>query len=243
MDWRILSSTFLLIFLAELGDKTQLAALASAAGSRSTWSVFVGACLALLLSTVLAVALGSAAKLYLPVRVIQVAAGALFLLFGTLCLWQALRGSSVSIAMGHSPGLARIALRAAEQFEAAASVRYLDLAATAENATLKQLLTDLALEDRAHLSHVQALATAHGTTLLTAQRPAAVNLLPPRPQELHAADYAALQAAIAHEQATASFYEALAGATAVPSLREHLMQLGREDALHAQRLREWLAAA
>ncbi len=35
MDWRILATTFGLIFLAELGDKTQLAAMAMAAESKA----------------------------------------------------------------------------------------------------------------------------------------------------------------------------------------------------------------
>ncbi len=56
MDVRITLSAFAAVFLAELGDKTQLAALALATGERSKVSVFVGASLALIASTALAVA-------------------------------------------------------------------------------------------------------------------------------------------------------------------------------------------
>ena len=58
MDWRVLASTFGLIFLAELGDKTQLAAIAMSAESRSPIAVFVGAVLALALVTLIGVAVG-----------------------------------------------------------------------------------------------------------------------------------------------------------------------------------------
>ena len=47
MDWKLLTSTFALIFLAELGDKTQLATLSLAASGRSRFMVFLGAASAL----------------------------------------------------------------------------------------------------------------------------------------------------------------------------------------------------
>jgi len=47
MDWRVLLTTFGVIFLAEMGDKTQLAAMTMSAQSKRPWAVFIGASLAL----------------------------------------------------------------------------------------------------------------------------------------------------------------------------------------------------
>ena len=47
MDLRVLLTTFGVIFLAEMGDKTQLAAMTMAADSKKPWAVFIGASLAL----------------------------------------------------------------------------------------------------------------------------------------------------------------------------------------------------
>jgi putative Ca2+/H+ antiporter (TMEM165/GDT1 family) len=51
--WAIFGSTFLTIFLAEMGDKTQLATLLMTAQSRSPWVVFAGAALALAATSIL----------------------------------------------------------------------------------------------------------------------------------------------------------------------------------------------
>lgn len=91
MDWKLLTSTFFLIFLAELGDKTQLAALAATAGCRSPMSVFAGAASALVLSTLLAVVFGSAISRFVPETVLKASAGVLFLVFGTILLYGAWR--------------------------------------------------------------------------------------------------------------------------------------------------------
>ena len=48
MDWRVLLATFGTIFLAEMGDKTQLAAMTMAAQTKRPWTVFAGASLALI---------------------------------------------------------------------------------------------------------------------------------------------------------------------------------------------------
>lgn len=49
MDWRLLGTTFVAIFVAELGDKTQLATFSLASETRSRLSVFLGAALFIVL--------------------------------------------------------------------------------------------------------------------------------------------------------------------------------------------------
>src|SRR3712207_9341392 len=66
MDWRVLLATFGTIFLAEMGDKTQLAAMTMAAETRRPWAVFVGASLALACVSALGVLVGGTLGHYLP---------------------------------------------------------------------------------------------------------------------------------------------------------------------------------
>jgi putative Ca2+/H+ antiporter (TMEM165/GDT1 family) len=86
VDWRILASTFGLIFLAELGDKTQLAAIALSAESKAPLAVFLGAVLALALVTLIGVAIGGTLTRVIPARYIRMAAGGLFVIIGILML-------------------------------------------------------------------------------------------------------------------------------------------------------------
>ena len=59
MDLRVLLTTFGVIFLAEMGDKTQLAAMTMAAQTKRPWAVFIGASLALASVSALGVVVGS----------------------------------------------------------------------------------------------------------------------------------------------------------------------------------------
>jgi len=86
MDWRIAATTFGLIFLAELGDKTQLAAIAMSAESKSPLAVFGGAVLALALVTLIGVAVGGTLTRFIPAPYIRKGAGALFILVGAFML-------------------------------------------------------------------------------------------------------------------------------------------------------------
>lgn len=56
--WAVFSSTFITIFLAEMGDKTQLVTLLMSAESQSPWIVFIGAALALISTSLLGVLIG-----------------------------------------------------------------------------------------------------------------------------------------------------------------------------------------
>jgi putative Ca2+/H+ antiporter (TMEM165/GDT1 family) len=82
MDFKVLLTTFGMIFLAELGDKTQLATFAFASESKSRLAVFLGAAGALLLTSLLAVVFGSAASRLIPTSYIKIGAGFLFILLG-----------------------------------------------------------------------------------------------------------------------------------------------------------------
>jgi Ca2+/H+ antiporter, TMEM165/GDT1 family len=86
MDWNPFASTFAAIFLAELGDRTQLATLSLAAGSSSRWIAFAGAALALVATAGLAVMLGDGLTQLVPAFRIRRGAGVPFLLPGILFL-------------------------------------------------------------------------------------------------------------------------------------------------------------
>ena len=86
MDLKTLASTFAVVFLAELGDKTQLATLALASSGRSKVSVLVGAAAALVLTSVLAVLVGEALGRAVPGIWLRRGSGVLMMLLGGLLL-------------------------------------------------------------------------------------------------------------------------------------------------------------
>ena len=87
MDWRVLLTTFGVIFLAEMGDKTQLAAMTMAAEKKRPWEVFIAASLALTAVSAIGIIVGSALGQYLPLEWIKRVAGAAFIVIGLLVLW------------------------------------------------------------------------------------------------------------------------------------------------------------
>jgi Ca2+/H+ antiporter, TMEM165/GDT1 family len=86
MDYRLLASTFVAVFVAELGDKTQLATLFLAAGGQSRWVVFLGSSLALVACSALAVLLGEGVTRVISPLWLRRASGVLFIALGVLAL-------------------------------------------------------------------------------------------------------------------------------------------------------------
>jgi len=86
MDWRVMLTTFSVIFLAEMGDKTQLAAMTLAAEKKRPWAVFLGATLALAAVSAIGILVGSALGNYLPITWIKRIAGIAFIVIGLLVL-------------------------------------------------------------------------------------------------------------------------------------------------------------
>ena len=87
MDLKLLLSTFGVVFLAELGDKTQLAVLGMAAGGKSKAVVFAGAALALVAASGLAVLVGDGLSRVIRPVWLERFAGVLFLVLGAFYLY------------------------------------------------------------------------------------------------------------------------------------------------------------
>lgn len=94
MDWKLFATAFTTVFVAELGDKTQLAALGLAAGSRGRLVVFIGASLALVCTTGLAVLAADAITRVVHPLVLRRAAAVLFIALGLWSLWQTRAGAA-----------------------------------------------------------------------------------------------------------------------------------------------------
>jgi len=94
MDWKTFGLVFGTVFMAELGDKTQLATLLFAArGDHARLTVFLGAAAALVVAAAIGVLAGSLLSNYVNPRHLQVVAGAGFILIGAWTLWQAVGGN------------------------------------------------------------------------------------------------------------------------------------------------------
>ena len=88
-------ATVIAFFLAEMGDKTQVATMVLAAKSSLLWPVVLGTTLGMLLANVPVVLLGSRFAARLPLKAARMAAAVLFL---ALAAWVAVRGVSADTA-------------------------------------------------------------------------------------------------------------------------------------------------
>lgn len=87
MDIKFMLTTFGLVFLAELGDKTQLATFCLSADCETTkLSVFIGSAAALVLSSLLAVLFGDAISRVIQPSYIRIGAGLFFVVVGVWML-------------------------------------------------------------------------------------------------------------------------------------------------------------
>ncbi len=256
MDWwKLFGGTFVLIFLAELGDKTQLAAMAKTAdspdNSMAKWVVFAGASFALVASTFIAVFLGHILKAVVPdERYIKIAAAALFLIFGFSILYETLSSfrtpeagaaesaAAAAVSGGEHSLAGDLALGAALNFESAAMQRY-QRAAEGASPKLAGLLRELAAEEEEHLRFLRNLpAEQKGDEVWESRISPAGTGISGRQPGLPEDDAAVVAALVGNEEATAAFYRELADRTLIPSVRGVLSRLAGEEDDHAKRLRD-----
>ena len=94
MDMKLLVTTFWMVFLAELGDKTQLAMIClSADCSHSKLTVFLGSASALVLGSLVSVMFGETISRMIPPAYIKIGAGIFFLGAGIWSIYSAVRNT------------------------------------------------------------------------------------------------------------------------------------------------------
>lgn len=88
LNWQVLSLAFTTLFIAEMGDKTQLAVFTLVTESKAPLAVFVGASLALALVTLIGVLFGGLVTKLVPAQYLKIGAGLLFVGIGLYTLWE-----------------------------------------------------------------------------------------------------------------------------------------------------------
>lgn len=89
-ELEVFTSTFITIFLAELGDKTQITTLLMSAESQAPWVVFAGAGAALVLTSLLGTLVGRWLASRIAPRTLEVSAGVLLLVIAAMLCWDIL---------------------------------------------------------------------------------------------------------------------------------------------------------
>lgn len=244
MNWPLFFSTFMLIFLAELGDKTQLAVMSQSATASSRWTVFAAGALALTTSTAFGVLAGELIRRFVPdERFIKCAGGVLFLIFGCLMLREVFLPKSDRVIAAAAPlsrvtsWVGQLVIQQAAIFEKAAYEDYEALAARALNPEEKAVFERLALEERWHHEAMMvAIASGGGKDIEITSEMAGE--LPPVDDLMHDAVKASkeVEHAIEHERAMAQFYRILSKRSSIPRLQETFGALAVAEENHAQRL-------
>lgn len=256
MNWPLFCSTFMLIFLAELGDKTQLAVLSQSAASSSRWTVFAAGVTALAASTAIGVLAGGLLRKFVPDdRCIKIAGGMLFLLFGCLMLRDVFMPRGAAQVGGEkelspaSAWIGRFVIQQAAHFEKAAFEDYTVLAARAKNPKERAVFERLAQEEQwHHEAMLSALAVGADQDIpitedMASDFPGHDDMLHDAAQVADAKEVStAVEHAIEHELNMAHFYRTLSERSKIARLRTTFAALAVAEENHAKRLRTLLTA-
>lgn len=87
MDWQLFSLSFITVFLAEIGDKSQLAAIALGSSAKSPKAVLLGSIVALVLASFLGVIAGGSLAQFLPAKILKAIAAIGFAILALKLIW------------------------------------------------------------------------------------------------------------------------------------------------------------
>jgi len=90
----LLFTTFMTVFLAEMGDKTQLTTVTLSSTTNKPLAVFIGSSLALILATLLGALAGSSIANLIPAFILKLLSGIVFLIIGINLLVQIKKGNT-----------------------------------------------------------------------------------------------------------------------------------------------------
>jgi rubrerythrin len=239
MDFKIFIGVFITIFMAEFLDKTQLAVMAASASTKSPVSIFAGASAALVVSTLLAVLVGSVLQRFIPQQVVNGGAGVIFIIIGIFLIVNVFHTKAeATVKSAPSPtGLSgKIILQTAMIFEKNSLEKYRKMAEQAESSHLKALFNHLALEEQEHLKNIEkyTIEKKHSDWDVTDETVKEVPGL-----VLSTEDDMIINDAIEHEQHTFNFYSSLAQKALVPEIRDAFMHLAEEEKSHIAHLEEF----
>ena len=260
MDWKIFFSTFVLIFFAELGDKTQLSVLAAAAEARSPWAVFAGAATALCAAVGIAVIVSTVFKKFLPTYYLQWISVLVFFAFGVWTLFKIFKPTSKELAKYASEAwassdysnlgmISRWTLSSALEFEDHARQDYESAAEVSGSEEVRKLFKHLAHEDHNHRKFVEALTKeglASGSQLdsqklsplIQVERPLIPLQMEDGPSELDR-DLSLLSQAARHEVSAHRFYSAMAQSVERHRrLSSFFFRMAAEELQHLQMIEE-----
>ena len=266
MDMKVLLASFALVFLAELGDKTQLTALAFTTSSRSPWMVFFGTSLALITTTALAVLLGELLTRWLPPQILQIASAVMFVLVGLILLVNVARKAPVEMVPGETEEAAAVEeaqagglisnliMQQAAAFEEEMIAFLGELADRASDGTQREALNHVIEEDREHAAALKQMrdwreadadtgVDSIRETEVRAKVPSAAGLEPgllqwDSSQTEERAD--PVRTAMEREEDAAEFYLALSRITHIPAARRVFRRLAVQELRHVQTLADVL---
>ncbi len=233
MDIKLIASTFFILFLAELGDKTQFAAIAASAGSNKPLSILIGAVLALTISSIIAVAAGSIIGNIIPIRYIKIAAGVLFLIFGIIYIKEGLTKENFQIEKPTETTRPKtLVINVAKQFE----LQELDILKEAlkkiTNPETKAVIEKIIQNDT---NHFKSLNNITGQELYIEDNITNHQYLNSVFTDCHE-DNQTLKELILREEAMADFYRILSEKTKITSAKKIFKQLYYEEKEHSTKI-------